>query len=154
MDACHGFKNKDIELKICRALLQYKWLATYDHICFSSYVQVAPERSIRSSLTFSLRPKEGAFSAKYVFIDYLFYLHKRNISNPSIFSQPCLIINLLFLQFTRRPSSRRHSHRIDPHNSDPTEKSDPPPPDVVRSPVVLSSLANGSLKRHPSSGQR
>ena len=53
------------------------------------------------------------------------------------------------MQFTRRPS-RRLSRRMDASQTDGGSNGlQDSNSEVVRSPVMLSSLANGSLKRHP-----
>ena len=62
------------------------------------------------------------------------------------------------LQFTRKPSRRLSSRSHQPQSSTENQNQDIIDgfdPAAIRSPVVLSSLANGSLKRHSSSnGQK
>ena len=75
-----------------------------------------------------------------------------------------VVIFLLFsffffaLQFTRKPSRRLSSRSHQPQSSTENQNQDIIDgfdPAAIRSPVVLSSLANGSLKRHSSSnGQK
>ena len=69
-----------------------------------------------------------------------------------------LFFSLFALQFTRKPSRRLSSRSHQPQSSTENQNQDIIDgfdPAAIRSPVVLSSLANGSLKRHSSSnGQK
>ena len=79
---------------------------------------------------------------------------------PEIMKVVIFFIFLFFfaLQFTRKPSRRLSSRSHQPQSSTENQNQDIIDgfdPAAIRSPVVLSSLANGSLKRHSSSnGQK